>query len=684
MNRIIFTILLTFFSFIVSADTVTLKNGDEIYGKITKISKKSVYLIDHSNKLQKLDKKNLLKVSLLNDLSIPGEKSISDIKDKDLIAGMKIDTSSPEFLSAGKLFLISDISLNLKSDGRYKYDIHKAIKILKERSRDEANSSFFYKKGDKAVINFGRTINDKNIYYLNEESVQDESPYFMLKAYDATMSKKFALPKVKIGSIIDYSFSVNKKKNDIFDPLFISYTFVDKDPVIKSDVRMKYADDTHISYFIRNNEKNKIKFTKKRLENNSMIDFSLKNSKGYEEETNMPPAPLIFPSVAFGVDYGIKNVLSKVNNKFNALIRNDKSIDLKLAEICKNISDTNNKIKAIYNYVVKQITLQPVPMEHYSYIPKTPEEIIKNSYANMLDKSFLFYAMLKKSGINAHFCYARSRREGPLYKIANLGQFSFTCVYLPDENKYIVPFFKDYALDEIPSSYQGAYILDMITGKFDNIPMLDPEKEGHSEKTKLKLNKNGDIIVESRIEYFGDSAAEYRALNDLNPMQIRKKMEQMVATIHPNAKMISYKLENIDTLDAHPIVTIKYSVKKFAVTGGDKYLVFRLPKTLYSSVSVSKPSRTYPIYFDSKVRYLQDIKVKLPDGYKVYYLPKSIHESFKNVSVTMDFKSGNDYIEYLQKYSSGVESISPDEYSEYKKLIEKRAQLSREWLVITK
>ena len=77
------------------------------------------------------------------------------------------------------------------------------------------------------------------------------------------------------------------------------------------------------------------------------------------------------------------------------------------------------------------------------------------------------------------------------------------------------------------------------------------------------------------------------------------------------------------------------------------------------------------------------MEIKLPQGYHVYYTPDPINLSAGGSSYSCSYTEEDGKLVFTDEYKSGWQ-VPVDDYKAYKKMIQKRARASQEWLVIEK
>ena len=166
---------------------------------------------------------------------------------------------------------------------------------------------------------------------------------------------------------------------------------------------------------------------------------------------------------------------------------------------------------------------------------------------------------------------------------------------------------------------------------------------------------------------------------------LRDYFESYVKRFHENARLLKYRLEGYKSLKEQlQKVFISFEIEDFAITAGEKFIIFRPPGVSYDAGVVGIPKRKYPMFWGGPEHTQNRISIGYPPDYTAYYLADGESLSSKGVSFESGFQEEKGRLIYQDEYVRELEWLNPEEYSEYKELIEKRALFSKEWVVLKK
>ncbi|MCK5685448.1 DUF3857 and transglutaminase domain-containing protein [bacterium] len=691
----ILLLTLIFLSCILNADMVILKNASEHIGQVNQISDSKVFLKDESGKSHEFLRNAVLKVIFHHKKGDTSQKTIDSIKDEFI---KKLYKDSDDFIkkypNSGYITLLSDTKYVVNPDLTWSAEYHSIIKILKERGKSVSNRSIYYNPDrETAEIVTARSIAvDGKVYYLDDSSVKKGSVYSSIPQYDKYMKIKFAMKKAEIGSILEIKTRMKSyMPQDILNPFEFEALFRFREPVLEKRVSVKVPKGMRLSIFKRNFE-DKVKCIKTETDEDVIYSFSRKNLPETESESYMPLRNKMFPYLMVS----ISEKWDTIHNEFARLLgrKNTKRTELqkKMKEVLKNCKTIKEKIYKAYEFVVKEIRYVGVSPLMYKFEPKFPDEILKNGLANSIDKTFLFYSILKDLGVNVRFCLMKSKFKGDLVKeVPNINQIGrpVLLIRLNGQKLFVDCLYDTVALGEIIPSLQwteGIALDQSLKDKFVKIPLNSVNRD--SWKTKLKINVLPDgalHIIESNMTT-GMYADYIRGWKDYNEEELKKKFEKIVSGIHQKSELIKYKLINYDKLDRlNTGYDIEYKLNDYCIKGGKKILVFRIPSfSGYSASSVGKSvkERHFDIRLNNVSLEHNDIEINIDKAFKVNYLPKSSEFSKSGLKYSVKFVQKGQKIMVTDNYEQNKLNYPKQFYGYLKKCLEQKAEVGKMWVVI--
>ena len=674
----------------VAADTVTLNNGDELYGVIRTIDDDHIVLLTDSGD-QTVGLSDCVKVTFWARRGVKGETTIADIKDPDLITALKNRPSPVDEPDAGHVTLLSDLDFSVDGTGRVSRTVHVSVVVLKERSRDLANPAFSYLGNrERGRYLWGRTIVGDTIFDMREDAISDESHYYYLKQYDRLRIRKTALPEVNVGSVFNYCYQIESDPHTIDHPFFAEYFFRRRNPSRTRRITVSIPENAPFVYKLHNDPENTIGVEKKRSGNNLVYEFNATNQPGFREEDYMPSTRKVFPWIAFGIDYGWADVCRFWNTEAQARMQPSPLMKDAAKEITTGTQTPRGKAMKLYRYVCREFDHYPVGMGEYSYLPRPVAEVFLSKVANSLDKVCLYVSLLSCVGVEADVVLLRSDSAGPVLRsIATLGQFTTVLARLSD-GTWVAPFSDHYLFDELPIRFQGAEGLVPATGDFVKVPLGTPQRESMAADIDARLTEAGALEVTAHFSYFGDNDASMRGNRQLRDDELAKQMQEAVHYRHPNAVLCDYSFKYFDDPEKQVELELSYTVPQYAMTAGERLMVFKFPELVGTAgwmetiAEFGSPTRQYDLWWGWRGMLSNSVRIQLPLGWKIRHLPEQVDDSITGMRYSATLKRDKRTIIIEDSYVREAIELPKRQYDAMKSVLERRARFVDEWVVVEK
>ena len=302
----------------------------------------------------------------------------------------------------------------------------------------------------------------------------------------------------------------------------------------------------------------------------------------------------------------------------------------------------------------------------------------KKKSGNWGEINMVLYHLLKQIGIKAYPMMVSTRDNGILYpNFPNLFQVDKLVTYIPvDSNKYYVLDASDkYNLyNEIPYQLLNSYglPLDKEKDKYDAILIQNNDAIIQAISITAEIKPDGNMKGTTEINDYG--------YNKSSNIELQKTLEdkdyKQYLTDYDNAiKITALKIENAE-IDSLPLaLTIDFNLDLAATD--EKYIYFN--PNLFTNLHrnpFTTESRTSNIDFGYKNRISIHGRFKIPDGYKIDFLPPNtnIVTEDKDISFKRLMQNDDGYIEvyYSINYKKAVYPAGnyPGLYPYFKKMYE--------------
>lgn len=537
------------------------------------------------------------------------------------------------------------------------------IKILKKSGYEWADGKIpFYRvnnsseeeitslKGFTYNLNGNEIVKDK----LTKESVFEE------KLSDNWYVKKFSMPNVKEGSVIEFSYTI---KSDFFYN-FREWQFQDAIPVVWSEYRAVIPEYFYFKQLAQGYEPITTEEKSTELNFSIRIEGQTISNGGFNADTRIPtrmenvqaraesfrwiakevPAMKEEPYMTTINDYVSKiefelastkfpgqmvksytntwNALNKTlleSEYFGAQLSKTGFVKNELAAISAKFTEPAQKMIAIYEYVRKTIKWNG---SQQKYIETTTKKAYENRTGNSADINLLLTAMLKEAGLQADPVILSTREHGRVMEsYALLSKFNYVIAHVNLDGKSVLLDATDPVIgyNMLPTrclNGAGWMVSERNPGW---IPLQTPEKRVDVFAAKLNLDEEGELKGTIDVSKGGYSGLPMRKTL---LAEGKDKFIEQVKKDNPAWQIAKYDF--VDVEDINKAVNAKYSVtlsEQVQVAGNMMYI-----KPMLTQATGENPfkleNRKFPVDLAVPIDETFSCAITIPAGYKVEELPK--------------------------------------------------------------
>ena len=688
---ILFAFLCLFGSILYAQETDVLytKKGEEYVGRLIEISENRVVFQHGIEGRMEFDLSDVQRVELGKSRTGDAWRTVGDIKDETLLNALAIAPPDSAYPHSGYLTLYQEATYRLHEDGSVRITKRKIQKVFKERGKRVANNALYYMSDNSnAQIDFGRTVTaEGDVIPISDAAIQDGSVFSQYPDYQNLNKKHSALKKVKEGSVIDYQTTMVVERTDFLHPFLVDVSFSDREPILRKTLKVIVPKGVECAYQMRRFGTDEPSSVEETGDGSLQYTWTLEHTPEMIAENFMPETEDLWPRVAFAPKAQWADLSRKYAGILEEHLKGSPSLKEKVAEIVKGVKNKTEAARALYTYMVKQIRTIPVPYNLYSLIPKDIVQTYQKKYGNNLDKSLLFLGLLREAGITANLCLIVPQSEGALMEeVPSLGHFSDCLVRIAAEDTLLYAGVLDetIAFGALDADYQNVrgLIIDQAHPELVTTPLLDAEGEAKRRSVEVVISADGTFIVRDHTRYTGQSAAQVRTLKVMRADELKKIFQEAVGRIHPNAELLSYQVSDLDDLSTPVEITTEYRIRDYALQAGKSLMVFQLPDLEYSAYEVGKATRIHPLDWSHRTLETNQYTLALPEGFDVYHLPGDVHYNTPLITYQARFEQKNGDIRFTDASTRKAVFAPAGDYLLYKKGIEAKAKLAKEWVVL--
>jgi hypothetical protein len=326
------------------------------------------------------------------------------------------------------------------------------------------------------------------------------------------------------------------------------------------------------------------------------------------------------------------------------------ALQQKANEIVAGISDPIDKIRAITQYVQKNIRYFAVEIGIGGFQPHTAAEVFARQYGDCKDKATLLSSMLHVVGIESYYLLVDTRRGfiHPGFPSPHMDHMILAIRIpdgAPDEDLFAIvkdgqlgrllifdPTSEHTPLGYLPAQLQNNYGLAIAPdgGHLISLPLLPSATNRLLRIAQFNLSAAGDLSGQVReTEWGGPAIAERQEFLDTQPAKRADLFDHMLAYSLNNFTLTGATLQNLEQYDKYFALEYKFVSPGYANAAGD--LLFVRPRVVGDKGSstlrlfTQQKPRKYPIQFEEATRQDDVFDITLPSGYIVDGLPKPVN-----------------------------------------------------------
>ncbi len=531
------------------------------------------------------------------------------------------------------------------SGNRFKlyFDYTIRIKILKKSGFEWASANIGYQR---EMLNREDIVAFRAVTYnlvdgeITEDKLAKDAVFEEQKS-KTYFNRKFTMPNVKEGSVIEYTYTIASDYYTIK-----TWTFQTSIPTLWSQYKVRVPQYFRYSlnaqgyepFAVSKQEKSNMTLTiGTDTENITATDyeFAVRNAPAIRNEAYITTIDDYVSKITFELaSYAIvgqvyksfSNTIKAINTTlwryedFGEQIGKITFLDGYLGKMLVE-SDTIQKIRMAINLVQSQVRWNK---EESIFTSDNPQKIFEQHSGNVTDVNLMLVGLLKKLKLPVYPAILSTRANGRL--ITNNPQiknFDYTIAVVDMGGGYLFldatePLLKMGVLPERCLNH-AALVL-----KKDQAPEwieVNPSERFVSSTTiYLQLNDEGVLTGQINNSENGYAAVEERKSAIL---LTKEKTEENLRKKHPNWDIKSIKVLNADSLHKSFEVKFDLTTSEGVNVAGNRIYLKPFVDGCYEKNPFQMPERKYPVDFAALIDDNILVNITLPDGYVVEELPKN-------------------------------------------------------------
>jgi tetratricopeptide (TPR) repeat protein len=328
------------------------------------------------------------------------------------------------------------------------------------------------------------------------------------------------LPPLEVGDIIEIQYVLEDVHQSFFGDYFgRRESFKSTVPIREKTLILRVPGEREFYFHYRNLD---VSPTIERDPDNGHVTYTwtVRDIARLDSEPGMPPRTEADPTLEistfqdwteFSTWYW--SLIRKQHEKSPAIVE-------KVAELTKDLEAREDRIRALYNFVVQEIRYNAWEFGIHGFKPYNAPTIFARRFGDCKDKATLLSVMLGEAGIEAHpvLINATNSRGQEDLTLPMVNHFNHCITYVPAASKDEKPLFLDGTathnrLEELPASDGGAAVLVVRPegSSLEAVPWTDPRNLAVEEDVQIHVRIDGSAEIEIRGRALGDYGALLRS-----------------------------------------------------------------------------------------------------------------------------------------------------------------------------
>ena len=318
---------------------------------------------------------------------------------------MSFDTipDQEDYPEAGAVILLDEAQLEVfQRNGKpfSTVDRHTVVKILNERGYSFANVVIPYEAGTKISRIQARTrLPDGRIVSLLTDQVFDTNLYSDYVYYSDTRAKRFAMPAVEVGCVVEYRW---RKTVNHFD-IWTYWPFQREEPVLLSRYTVTSPRELGIRHKTYGNQ------IHSELRTTSLGDkiqrvWEANDVPAFIPEISAPPGNEAIGHIKFS-PLGVndwEDIATWFRDLAEDRMKPNEQVKTTTRRLIQGLNSPEEILRRIFEYVRDNVRYVPIEIGIGGYQPHHAATVLRNNFGDCKDMTTLIIAMADAAGIEVH------------------------------------------------------------------------------------------------------------------------------------------------------------------------------------------------------------------------------------------------------------------------------------------
>ena len=609
-------------------------------------------------------------LDFLKPTELPYDEKYGD----DAAAIVEGASGKSDFPESSAIWLLDKKIQRVYENGTSSYTVHKIIKILDEGAvEDYKNMWFHYTPAlEKVKIKSARVIRKDGSQVEAETIVDVSGDDVVSRIYYEDKYKVVVFSGLEEGAVIDFEYKVDMVGINLYADYFGDIFFFQNYEPTLSTKYILIVPKTRPLYFHKHNLEIEPEIITSDEENTITYIWEKKDIDKIKLEARMPPLAELGAYLEVSTFKSWDEMAAWFWGLVKDQFKRDKEIEEKVAELVAGKDKEEEKIRAIYNYVVSEIRYVGLEFGIYGYKPHKAKKTFATKYGDCKDTATLLLAMLEEAGIEAEIVLARVRDYGRVdMELPSLHIFNHAIVYVPLEKEkgiWLDGTAQFHALEELPTGDQGtvAYHIRDGKGELKEIPILPAQYNLEKYVNVIELREDGGGKVKRKLSLKGQKSAGARK-DYLVAAKRKEKLEEFWNTRYAGTRVGEYQFSPLEDMDIPVEFEYWLDIPKLAKKT-DESLSF---KPLLIEISLTEDYaphavREHPLKIGYPWQREWKVEYGIPEGFIVERVPENYQTAADFGSFSIEYEVEEKIIRCWITLELSVTEIAPSDYLQFR------------------
>jgi hypothetical protein len=591
-------------------------------------------------------------------------------------------TSEPQAPGAPAVILYRQLDRDDNSKTSHE-DEYFRIKILTEEGRKQADIEIPFLKGEQNVIQVKArtirpdgTIADFDGRVFEKELVRGRNIKYL--------AKTFTFPDVQVGSIIEYSYTIDLAEHFLFDSNWVlsSDLFTRK-----AQFTLKPYKGSYVAYSWRCSWNSLPAGTNPPKEGpDHIIRMEAANIPAFQTEDYMPPENELRSRVDFTYEEGYTGwkdqavYWKELGKKRNSLLENfvgkRNAMEQAVSQIVSPSDTPELKLRKIYDRVQQirntSYELRKTEQEEKRDKEKPAEnveDVWKRGYGDGQQLTWLFLGLARAAGFESYGCWVSTRERyffSPVRMQGNKLNANVVLVKLNGKDVYFDPgaAFTPFGMLTWSETGVTGLRLDRDGGTWITTTLPEASESQIRHSATLQLTEIGDLEGKLTTTYTGLEAMSHRLQLRHSDDAARKRYleEHAISQIGVAGEAELTNKPDWTSSDTPLVAEFNLKLPGWISNAGRRVIIPAAIFTAGEKGMFEHANRVQAIYFEYPHQKADEVTIALPPGWQVTSVPAAQNQDGKAIAYSLKVEPGTGTLRLTRKLTIDVMLVAQKNY----------------------